>query len=366
MGTGVRSLDELTRSRLCLGTMAMGGRTEVAEAHAMLDAFVDAGYEFLDTADVYGDGAAERTLKPWLARRRDDVVVTTKVRFPVSDPGGDGLAPHRIRAACEASLRRLGIDTIDLYEIHAPDARVPLEDILAALDDLVRSGKVRALGVSNHPAWLLAWALRTQDAEGWAPFVALQAQYSLVERSAELDLLPLVRSAGIALTPWGPLGGGFLTGRHTRESTPEPGSRLANAPDGAEEALHRRATERNHRLVDEVRAIAAELDASIPQVAIAWLLHQPGVRAPILGPRTLEQLDDLLPAAELKLGGDQLSRLARHTPPPAIYPHRMLAEQEGTRPEQGLRRSPLPGFAVFDRAHNESAMLEREAASDQG
>src|SRR3954466_2650151 len=186
MGTDLRSLDDLTKSRVCLGTMSMGGRTDSGEAHAMLDAFVDAGYDFLDTADVYGDGAAERTLKPWLARRRDDVVVTTKVRFPVSDPGGEGLAPDRIGAACDASLRRLGIDVIDLYEIHAPDPSVALEDTLSALNDLVKTGKVRALGVSNFPAWLLAWALRTQQYEGWSPFVALQAQYSLVERSLEL------------------------------------------------------------------------------------------------------------------------------------------------------------------------------------
>jgi aryl-alcohol dehydrogenase-like predicted oxidoreductase len=343
MQPGVRTLEDLTKSRLCLGTMLMGGRTTIPEAHAMLDAFVDAGYDFIDTADVYGDGAAELTLKPWLARRRDDVVITTKVRFPVSDPGGEGLAPERIHAACDASLRRLGIDTIDLYEVHAPDSTVPLEEILEALDELVRAGKVRALGVSNFPAWLLAWALRTQDAEGWARFIALQAQYSLVERSAELDLLPLARSAGISLTPWGPLGGGFLTGHHTRSSTPAPGSRLAEAPDDAEEALHRRATERNHRLVDEVRAVAAELDSTIPQVAIAWLLHQPGVSAPILGPRTPEQLTDLLPAADLALRDDQLERLAGHTPPPVIYPHRMLAEQDRTNPEQPLRRSALGG-----------------------
>jgi aryl-alcohol dehydrogenase-like predicted oxidoreductase len=342
MYTGPATLEDLTQSRLCLGTMLMGGKTAIREAHAMLDAFLDAGHNFVDTADVYGDGAAERTLKPWLARRRDDVVVTTKVRFPVTDPGGEGLAPDRIHAACDASLRRLGIETIDLYEIHAPDASVPLDEVLEALDELVRAGKVRALGVSNFPAWLLAWALRTQDAEGWAPFVALQAQYSLVERSAELDLLPLTRSTGISLTPWAPLGGGFLSGRHTRDSTPEPGSRLADAPAGAEEALHRRATERNHRLVDEGRAVAADLNATIPQVAIAWLLHQPGVSAPILGPRTLEQLQDLLPAADLAISEDQLQRLASHTPPPTLYPHRMLSEQDGTQPEQHLRRGRRP------------------------
>src|SRR4051794_23185955 len=246
-------LGTLTVSRLCLGTMLMGDSTPAAEAHRMLDRYVAAGGNFLDTADTYGDGGSERTLAPWLADHRDEVVLATKVRFAVSDPGGEGLAPDRIHAACDASLRRLGIETIDLYEIHAPDAQVPLEEILEALDALVRSGKVRALGVSNFPAWLLAWALRTQDAEGWAPFIALQAQYSLVERSAELALLPLCRSAGVSLTPWGPLGGGFLTGRHTRGSTPEPGSRLAEAPAGAEEAFHRRATEPNFQLAEEAR-----------------------------------------------------------------------------------------------------------------
>jgi aryl-alcohol dehydrogenase-like predicted oxidoreductase len=336
----VVNLTELTRSRMCLGTMLMGGKTPATEAHAMLDAFVGAGHNFIDTADVYGDGAAERTLKPWLAQRRDDVVITTKVRFPVTEPGGEGLTPERIRAACDASLRRLGIETIDLYEIHGPDPEVPLDDVLETLDELVQAGKVRALGVSNFPAWLLAWALRTQDAEGWAPFIALQAQYSLVERSAELDLLPLCRSTGLRLTPWGPLGGGFLTGRHTAGSTPAPGSRLADAAEDAEEALHRRATEPNFRLVEETRAIAAELDATVPQVAIAWLLHQPGVSAPIIGPRTMTQLQDVLPAANLTLSDEDLRRLGAHTPPPVVYPHRMLADQDGTDPEQSLRRAP--------------------------
>ena len=151
METDVVNLNALTDSRLCLGTMLMGGKTPPADAHAMLDAFLEAGHNFIDTADVYGDGAAERTLKPWLAHRRDDVVITTKVRFGVTDPGGEGLAPERIRAACDASLRRLGIDTIDLYQIHGPDPTVPIEDVLETLDELVRAGKVRALGVLELP-----------------------------------------------------------------------------------------------------------------------------------------------------------------------------------------------------------------------
>ena len=331
-----------TVSRLCLGTMLMGTKTPVREAHAMLDAFIEAGHNFIDTADVYGDGLAEEILRPWLARHRDQVVVATKVRFRGSDPGGEGLAPDRIGKACDASLRRMGIDVIDVYEVHAPDPDVPLEDTLEALDGLVRAGKVRALGASNYPAWLLAWAVRTQDCHGWAPFDVLQAQYSLVERSVEVELLPFCRSAGIPLTPWGPLGGGFLTGRHGRGIVPPAGSRVAEAADDVEEAAQRRATERNFRAVDELRAVANECGASVPQVAISWLLNQPGVAAPIIGPRTPEQLRGLLAAARLSLSGDQLRRLGGHTAPPETYPHRYLAEQNHINPEQPLRRPGNP------------------------
>jgi aryl-alcohol dehydrogenase-like predicted oxidoreductase len=328
-------------SRLCLGTMLMGGRTPAADAHRMLDAFVDAGHNFIDTADVYGDGAAEAVLRPWLARRRDQVVVASKVRFAVSDLDGVGLAPERIRRACDASLRRMGLDEIDLYMLHAPDPAVDLEATLEALDGLVRAGRVRAPGISNFPAWLLAWAVRTQDCEGWSPFVALQAQYSLVERSAELDLLPCARATGLGVMPWGPLGGGFLTGGLERDAAVAPGSRLSDAPAGAEEALHRRATERNWRTADEARAVADELGVTVPQVAIAWLLHQPGVSSPVLGPRTAEHLEDLLAAASLRLDDVQLARLGAAAPPPTVYPHRMLA-QDGLASERPLRRAGAP------------------------
>jgi hypothetical protein len=180
-------LGPLNVTRLCLGTMLMGDKTPPDEAHRMLDRFVAAGGNFIDTADTYIDGESERTLAPWLAGHRDEVVVATKVRFAVSDPGGEGLAPDRIRAACDASLKRLGIDVIDLYQVHAPDPSVPLEETLEALDGLVRAGKVRAIGASNYPAWLLAWAVALQDRNGWAPFVSLQPQYSLVERWAGVN-----------------------------------------------------------------------------------------------------------------------------------------------------------------------------------
>jgi aryl-alcohol dehydrogenase-like predicted oxidoreductase len=323
------TLGPLIVSRLCLGAMLMGGKTPPDESHRMLDRFVEAGGTFVDTADTYGDGRSEATLAPWLARHRDAVVLATKVRFAVSDPGGAGLAPDRIVAACDASLGRLGTDVIDLYQVHAPDPDVPLEATLEALDGLVRAGKVRALGASNFPAWLLAWAVALQDREGWSPFVSLQPQYSLVERSIELELLPFCRAAGLGVLPWGPLGAGFLSGRYARGERPPEGSRIAEAEDSYEEAYERRAVERNFQVVDAAAEIAEAHGATVPQVALAWLLGTPGVTAPILGARTLDQLEDALGAADLELDADERARLEAPAPPPPLYPQRMLREQVG-------------------------------------
>jgi aryl-alcohol dehydrogenase-like predicted oxidoreductase len=333
------SLGPLTITRLALGTMLMGARTPVDESHRILDRFLDAGGTFIDTADVYSDGGSERTLAPWLARRRDEVVLATKMRFAVSGVPEEGLAPDRIRAACDASLRRLGTDVIDLYQLHAPDPSVALEDTLEALDGLVRAGKVRAIGASNFPAWLLAWAVALQDRHGWAPFVSLQAQYSLVERSIEVDALPFCRAAGLGVLPWGPLGAGFLTGRYRRGAAPPPGSRIAGAGDDYEEAPERRAIERNFRVIDAAEEIAAAHGATVSQVAVAWLLGVDGVTAPIIGPRTYEQLEDLLGAVDLELSPEQRARLEAPAPPPTLYPQRMLAEQVGLERVTGpLRR----------------------------
>lgn len=322
-------LGPFTVSRLCLGTMLMGSKTPQDESHRMLDRFLDAGGNFVDTADVYDDGGSEENLAPWLADHRHDVVLATKVRFPVSDPGGQGLEPDRIRAACDASLRRLGVDEIDLYQVHAPDPDVPLEATLEALDGLVRAGKVRAVGASNFPAWLLAWAVAQQDRNGWSPFVSLQPQYSLVERSIETEILPFCRAAGLGVIPWGPLGAGFLTGRYSRDEPPPEGSRMADAAEDLEEAPARRAIERNFKVVDEARAIAEAKGATVSQVALAWLLGTDGVSAPIVGPRTLDQLEDLLGATEVTLSDEERARLEAHAPPPAAYPQRFLREQNG-------------------------------------
>ena len=323
------TLGPLTVSRLCLGTMLMGAKTPRDESYRMLDRYLEAGGNFLDSADVYSDGGSEETLAPWLADHRDEVVVATKCRMPVSDPPGQGLAPDRVVRACDASLRRLGVDVIDLYQIHAPDPDVPLEATLEALDGLVRAGKVRALGVSNFPAWLLAWAVGLQDREGWEPFVSLQPQYSLVERSIEVEILPFCRAAGLAVIPWGPLGAGFLTGKYQRGERPPEGSRIADADETPEEAYDRRATERHFEVVDVAGQIAEARGATIPQVALAWLLGTDGVTAPIVGPRTFAQLEDVLGADGLELSEEERERLEAPAGPPPMYPQRFLSEQNG-------------------------------------
>ena len=336
------TLGPFTVGRLALGTMLMGAQTPVEESHRILDRFLEAGGNLVDSADVYSDGGSEETLAPWLRRHRDEVVLATKCRFAVSDPGGEGLAPDRIVKACDASLRRLGVEVIDLYQVHAPDPDVPLEQTLEALDGLVRAGKVRALGASNFPAWLLAWAVATQDREGWAPFISLQPQYSLVERSIETEILPFCRAAGLGVIPWGPLGAGFLTGKYRRGQRPPHGSRIAYADESFDEAYERRATERNFRVVDAAGEIAEQRGATIPQVALAWLLGTNGVTAPIVGPRTLEQLDDVLGAVDLTLDEHERERLEAHAAPPPTYPHRILHEQLGIRDVRSLARTRRP------------------------
>ncbi len=337
------TLGPFTVSRLCLGAMLMGAKTSREESHRMLDRFLAAGGTFVDTADVYSDGGSEETLAPWLADHRDEVVLATKVRYAVSDPGGEGLAPDRIARACDASLRRLGTDVIDLYQVHAPDPDVPIEETLEALDGLVRAGKVRALGASNFPAWLLAWSVAVQDREGWSPFISFQPQYSLVERSIELELLPFCRAAGLGVIPWGPLGAGFLSGRYQRGVAPPEGSRMADADETLEEAPDRRAIERNFRVVDAAAAIADARGATIAQVALAWLLGTDGVTAPIIGPRTMEQLEDALGADGLELTAEERARLEAPAPPPPVYPQRMLREQNGIRDTERLARSSASG-----------------------
>lgn len=315
-------------SELCLGTMTFGRELDEAGSGDVLNRFLEAGGNFVDTADVYEAGLSEEITGKALKNAgidREDVVLATKVRMPMGDgPNDVGLSRKHIMAGCESSLRRLGTDYVDLYQVHMWDAATPLEETLSALTDLVRSGKVRYIGCSNYTAWQLMKALWISDKEGFERFVTLQPQYSLVERNIERELLPACVSEGVGVLPWGPLGGGFLSGKYRRDEKPPEDSRIAGATDDLEEAWQRRATEQNWRTIDVVQSISDETGKSFPQISLNWLLRQPGVTAPILGARKVEQLEDNLGATGWKLTDEQVQNLSEAAALEEVYPHRMI------------------------------------------
>ncbi|NLF79387.1 MAG: aldo/keto reductase [Chloroflexi bacterium] len=318
-------------SELCLGAMTFGKESDEKASFEIMDRYLEAGGNFIDTADVYNAGVSEEIVGRWLKDHRREIVLATKFRHR-TDPGPNGLGASRyhIMHAAEDSLRRLNVDAIDLYQIHIWDSATPLEETLRALDDLVRQGKVRYLGVSNFAGWQLATALGISARLGLERFVCLQPQYSLISRGIEYELIPLCLSEGIAIIPWSPLGGGFLTGKYTREQRPD-GARLSSDAGGPGENIwSRRATERNWAIVDAVQAIAGAHGVSPAQVALAWVLAQPGVTSPIIGARNLEQLEDNLAAADLALSSDDLARLDAISAPEEIYPYRVIRDL-GTR-----------------------------------
>jgi aryl-alcohol dehydrogenase-like predicted oxidoreductase len=324
----------LVVSELCLGTMIFGEEgargTDEATALRMIDQYLDAGGNFLDTADVYAGGRSEEIVGQALQGRRDQIVVATKVRFRTGDgPNDIGLGRRHVVAGVEASLRRLQTDTIDLLYAHMWDPIAPIEETLRAFDDLVTAGKVRYVGVSNFRAWQVMKALGVADANGWARFIAAQYQYSLVVRDIEREYLSLFDAGGLGMVPWGPLGGGFLTGKYEPGQRPEEG-RIATMEEHTEEAWHRRATERNWAIVDAVGEIAAARGKTQPQVALAWLLTRPTVVSPIIGARTPEQLEDNLGAVGWELTQEEIDRLNTVSAIPEGYPYRMMREY-GTR-----------------------------------
>jgi aryl-alcohol dehydrogenase-like predicted oxidoreductase len=297
-------------SELCFGTQTFGWGADEAAAHAMADRFVEAGGNFFDTSDKYNDGASERILGRWLSsRRREDVVIASKTFFDVGDgPNDMGATRRRILRQIDISLERLGTDYLDLYQMHCWDASTPLEETLAALHDLVRLGKVRYLGVSNYAPSQLMKAIMLSRMHGWSPIVSLQPEYSLQVRSTEWELIPLCRAEGVAVLCWSPLAGGWLTGKYRRDAPPPPDSRVGRA-DRWDDQPDQRATERTWRIVDAVRAIADAHERTPSQVALNWLLQKPGVTAPIIGARTLEQLDQNLGAVGWSLSGEAVTRL---------------------------------------------------------
>ncbi len=317
-------------SSYALGTMTFGQETPEPDAHAILDRFVAAGGTLLDLADVYVGGLSEQIVGRWLAsrRRREDVVIATKARFPVgseASAGQQGLSRRHLHRAIDASLDRLGVDHVDLYQVHAWDLLTPVEEWLGALDDLVRVGKVRYVGVSNLRGYQLQRTIDLARAHGVTAPVSLQPQYNLLAREIEWELVPCCLDEGLGLLPWSPLGGGWLTGKYRRDQRPSGATRLGEDPDRGIEAYDARATERTWAILDTLCEVAEAHDATMSQAALAWVDAQPGVSSTILGVRTLEQLEDNLGAVELELSGAALSELdAVSRPETPAYPYALL------------------------------------------
>lgn len=322
-------------SELCLGTMTFGREVDENDSRAILDRFVAAGGNFIDTADVYSHGASEEIVGRWLrGKARHELVIATKVRFAMgSGPNDAGLGRKHILAGVEASLRRLGTDHIDLYQVHCWDPGTPLEETLRTLDDLVRRGRVRYLGASNHAAWQLQKAIDLARHSGWEPFSALQPQYNLLCRFPEWELLPVCRNEGVAVLPWSPLRGGWLSGKFQRGmSAPPQGSRIETAEAmGWGERWSAHANERTWTVLDALHAVAAASGKTPAQVALSWVLHAPGVTAPILGVRTLAHLEDNLGAVGWQLDPAHREALDRASALPLPYPHDFITAATGDR-----------------------------------
>ena len=320
-------------STLCLGSMTFGKESDEPTAHRQLDRFVAAGGTFIDTANVYQHGVAEEMIGRWLAghNHRDDLVIATKARMPMGDgPNDVGLSRQHLMRAVEDSLRRLQTDHIDLYQMHCWDALTPLEETLAALDDLVHAGKVRYVGASNFTGWQLQRAALLAHYSGWAPIVTYQPQYNLLAREIEWELVPLCLDEGIGLLPWSPLGGGWLTGKYHPDQRPTGDTRLGEDPERGVEAYDLRNTDRTWRVLEVVAEIADSRGLTMAQVALAWVTQRPGVTSTILGARTVEQLEDNLGAADTVLSDEETERLDKASRPGLPYPYGFI-ESMGRR-----------------------------------
>ena len=304
-------------SELCLGCMMFGDRTGEEDSADIIDRAIDAGVNFLDTANVYSRGASEEVVGKALKRngKRDSIVLATKVHGVMDDddPNAGGNHRRHIIEQCEVSLRRLQVDHVDLYQIHRPSSEVPIDETLGALDDLIRAGKVRYVGTSTYAAWQLVEALWAARELGLNRFVTEQPPYHLLDRRIERELIPYARTYGVALIPWSPLAGGFLTGKYSRDES--------QSPEDSRYGITPRRMGRNHftdeafDVLEAVQAIAKEKKCTPGQVALAWCKDQPGVTSPIIGPRTMGQLEDNLGAVEVSLDENDRERLDAVAPP---------------------------------------------------
>jgi aryl-alcohol dehydrogenase (NADP+) len=320
-----------------LGTVTFGAETDEAAAHRQLDCFAEAGGTFVDTADVYGAGMSEEIIGRWFASRPADltqpVVLATKGRFALHDsPNGAGLSARHLTRALDASLRRLGIDAIDLYQVHAFDPWTPLEETLRTLDGFIRAGKIRYYGLSNFTGWQLTKAVHVARALNVAVPVTLQPQYSLLVREIEWEIVPAALDAGLGLLPWSPLGGGWLSGKYKRDERPVGASRLGEDPGRGMEAYDRRGVQRTWEVIDAVRKAAGERGVSMAEIALAWVRDRPTVTSTILGARTVGQLQTNLRAADLHLTAAEAAALDTASDPHATdYPYGELGVKQRDR-----------------------------------
>lgn len=305
-------------SELCLGAMVFGDTRQVGaskeDSQQIFAAFVDAGGNFIDTASNYANGASEELVGALTQPARDRFVIATKYTLNrrATDPNGGGNQRKNLVQSLEQSLKRLRTDYIDVYWLHAWDFLTPVDEVMRALDDQVRAGKILYIGVSDTPAWIVAQANTLATLRGWTAFAGLQVEYSLVARDVERELLPMARAFGLAVTPWSPLGGGVLSGKYT--ATTEAQGRLAGSVDPDQ-----------MRVADGVRAIAHEVGRSPAQVALAWLRAQPGTIIPIVGSRRLEQFQENLGCVDVHLSDDHIQRLSALSQPRLGFPHDFLA-----------------------------------------
>lgn len=332
----------LAVSKLALGTMYFGSQNTEEEAFALLDAFTEAGGNLIDTSDVYSGSLSEQIIGRWLAARptevTDRVVLTSKGRYTTGPDVNDlGLSRRHLTRALDASLQRLGVETIDLYQMHGWDAHTPIEETLSFLDDAIRAGKIHYAGLSNFTGWQLQLTVSTAKAMGVHVPLTLQQQYSLLSRESEFEMVPAAVHNDIGLLPWSPLAGGFLTGKYERGTTPAPGTRA-----GSDDQLYRyvsaeyASTDRNWATIAEVVRISGEIGATPAQVALSWIADRPGVTAPIFGARTLKQLHDSIAAADLTLDDTATTALDKvSAPAPGDYPYGAFGTSQRDRRLQG-------------------------------
>jgi len=297
-------------SSLCLGCMMFGGRTNASDSYDIIDRSLDAGINFLDTANVYSTGRSEEVTGEALKRngKRSNVFLATKVHGKMGEgPNDMGNSRRHIIEQCEASLRRLGTDYIDLYQLHRPQPEIPIDETLRAMDDLVRSGKVRYIGTSTYGAWQLVESLWVSKENHLNRFVCEQPPYNLLDRRIERELIPMAQTYGFGIIPWSPLAGGLLTGKYHRDEPPPPDTRFGTMASNP--IQQRRWSDRVFDVIDGLTPIAEDKGVTLSQLSLAWCMQQPGVTSPIIGPRTMEQLEDNLKAADVEITAEDRKRI---------------------------------------------------------